>query len=177
MEALRKASDGLNVRSRRHGMGNWGRWKRGKQRPMPISIGRNWKANGKTEKAMLFRRFEFNSIVYSWQFEEKFVLIFEEKMPELLFRPRLAALYLQRRDRIRQLPSARRRIRNSHQLSAKVINFDWWREWIILFRYVFLARSTKADNLVLVNDSRTDALEKSVGMLNLDKKDIVSVRI
>lgn len=42
-------------------------------------------------------------------------------------------------------------------------------------RYVFLTRSAKADNLVLISDSRTDALEKSVGMLNLDKKDIVAV--
>ncbi|KAL3118509.1 hypothetical protein niasHT_000274 [Heterodera trifolii] len=43
-----------------------------------------------------------------------------------------------------------------------------------LQRYVFLTRSAKSDNLILISDSRTDALEKSVGMLNLDKKDIVS---
>ncbi|KAF7637101.1 Rab-GAP TBC domain-containing protein [Meloidogyne graminicola] len=43
-----------------------------------------------------------------------------------------------------------------------------------LQRYVFLTRSSRAENLVIITDSRTDALEKSVGMLNLDKKDIVS---
>lgn len=44
-------------------------------------------------------------------------------------------------------------------------------------RYVFLTRSSRAENLVIITDSRTDALEKSVGMLNLDKKDIVSVNL
>lgn len=42
------------------------------------------------------------------------------------------------------------------------------------FRYKFLTRSAKEKNLVLLMDNRTDALEKSVGMLNLNK-DIVSV--
>uniref|UniRef100_A0A914KWA1 TBC1 domain family member 15 n=3 Tax=Meloidogyne TaxID=189290 RepID=A0A914KWA1_MELIC len=43
-----------------------------------------------------------------------------------------------------------------------------------LQRYVFLTRSSRAENLVIITDSRTDALEKSVGMLNLDKKDILT---
>uniref|UniRef100_A0A915E2X4 Rab-GAP TBC domain-containing protein n=1 Tax=Ditylenchus dipsaci TaxID=166011 RepID=A0A915E2X4_9BILA len=38
-----------------------------------------------------------------------------------------------------------------------------------LQRYAFLSRSAKEHNLVLLVDNRTDALEKSVGMLNLDK--------
>jgi hypothetical protein len=44
------------------------------------------------------------------------------------------------------------------------------------FRYAFLTRSAKEENLVLFSDSRTDALEKSVNMLNLNK-DILSVRV
>ncbi|KAI1726786.1 rab-GTPase-TBC domain-containing protein [Ditylenchus destructor] len=61
-------------------------------------------------------------------------------------------------------------------ISSNVLHFrgGGYQDFVYcLQRYSFLSRSAKEQNLVLLTDNRTDALEKSVGMLNLNK-DIVS---
>lgn len=61
---------------------------------------------------------------------------------------------------------------NSHVLRFES---DGYSQFVAhLQNYITLSRSSKEKNLVVVVDPRADALEKSVGMLNIDK-DIVSV--